>query len=175
MTPSWGWGASPGLPGSTFPMSPRRDHISNTFFQRMCGQTPAGGEALGMSEEGEGLFAFTRLSSQMVETDPEPGHLDPRHRSGPLGGPQLEGPGQFAEGLYCHFDAFGLHCKYHSPFQLQVEVCAYNIRIQLNGFSQTEHSHGTSPQIKKQKLSYTHFQLLLLFRVTATLTSNDMG
>lgn len=31
-----------------------------------------------MSEEEEGLFAFTQLPSQMVETDPEPGHLNPR-------------------------------------------------------------------------------------------------
>lgn len=69
--------------------------------------------------------------------------------SWPLGGPQLEGPGQFGEGLYCHFDVYGFHCKYHSPFNCMLKCVAYSIRIQLDEFSQTEHSHGTSPQIKK--------------------------
>lgn len=64
MTPSWAWGAGSGLPGSAFPMQLRSDHISNTFFQLMwLGICSAWGQALGMSQGDEGIFAFTGFLS----------------------------------------------------------------------------------------------------------------
>lgn len=69
--PSWGReGAGPGLPGSAFPTSSRRDHISNTFFFfSRYGRAPARGQALSVARGEEGTCGITGLG-QLVDIGP---------------------------------------------------------------------------------------------------------
>lgn len=115
---------------------PQKGSLATHFFQQMCGQTPAGegsghvrGRRGSLPSPNSPVRWWRQTLSQVISIPGSEGW------SQPLGGPQLEGPGQFGEGLYCHFDALDFIANTTDPFNCMLKCVAYSIRIQLDEFS----------------------------------------